>query len=148
MVVMVIISILSLIAIPSFKVVLENQKLNADAKKLATVLRTARSEAILHGKPVIVKFYTRDNSYKVLYPDISGMSDTRYYLSPGIKYIGYTTFPEGADRVNYCLFYSSGAPNQGGTITLGNSTDTKRYIIVNGAAGRVRVSDEPPTNWK
>lgn len=145
---MAIISVLSLIAIPSFKMVWENQKLNGDAKKLATVLRTARSEAILYGKPVIVYFYIHDNSYKVVYPDIPDMPDTRYYLRPGIKYIGGTTFPDGANRVKYCLFYSSGAPNQGGTITLGNSTNTKRYVIVNGAAGRVRVSDKPPANWE
>lgn len=145
---MVIISILSLVVIPSFRGVVENQKLNADAKKLATVLRTARSEAILYGKPVTVKFYPADNSYKVMYTNIPNKSDTRYYLSPGIKYIGNTTFPDGADGVKYCSFYSSGAPNQGGTITLSNSNDTRCYIIVNGAAGRVRVSDKPPANWK
>lgn len=145
---MAILAVMSLFAVPSFKGVLENHKLDADARKLATVLRTARNEAILYGKPVTVKFYPANNSYKVIYSDIPDMTDIRYYLSPGIKFIGNTTFPEGADRVKYCLFYSSGAPSQGGTVTLGNSIDSKRYVIVNGAAGRIRVSDEPPTNWK
>ena len=147
-VVMAVISVLSLVAIPSFKGIIEEQKLSADAKKLATILRTARSEAILHGNPVTVKFYPADNSYKIMYTHIPDKSDTRYYLSPGIKYIGNTTFPDGADRVKYCSFYASGAPSQGGTITLSNSNDRKCYIIVNGAAGRVRVSDKPPANWK
>lgn len=146
---LVVFSVLSMIAVPSVKGILEHQKLNADANQLATVLRTARSEAILHEKPVTIKFYPADNSYKVVYNNVPNTSNIRYRLNTGITYIGTTTFPASAEEgVKYCSFYTSGAPSQGGTVTFINSNGTKRYIIVNGAAGRVRVSNKPPANWE
>lgn len=142
---MAIFSVLLSLAIPSFKGVLENQKLYADARQLATSLRATRNDAIYNEYPAKVQFYTADNSYLVTNKGFT----KRYYLSLGIKYVGTTTFSASpVDKVPYCSFNSTGTPNQGGTVTLKNSRGTNRYIIVNPVAGRVRISDKKPANWK
>ncbi len=128
--------------------VLEDNKLNTEAQHIASVIRSARSEAIFHGKPVRISFYVYDNSYKLYYTHIPDKQDIRYRLPSGIEYVGATTFPKGTDRNPYCGFTSTGTPSSGGTITLTNNQGTKRYIIINPVAGRIRVANEPPANWE
>ncbi len=141
-------SIVSAIAFPLFVGLLDDQKLTNEADLLASVLRKARSDAVLHGKPIVVKFYVNDNSYKVFYTQIPGMEDIRYRLQKDITYVGTTTFPPGIDKNPYCGFTSTGTPSGSGTVTLINNRGTKRYIIVNPVAGRIRISDQPPAHWE
>lgn len=140
-------SILAAVALPQFTKALEDYKLNAATRDMATILRKARSDAIFHGKSIQIRFYIQDNSYKIFYNQISNKKDTRYKLPENITYKGGATFLVGSDRNPYCSFNPSGAPNAGGTIILANKLGTKRYIIVNPVAGRIRMSDEPPVNW-
>ncbi len=141
-------SIVSAIAFPLFAGYLEDQKLTNEADLLVSVLRKARSDAILYGKPVVIKFYVNDNSYKVFYTQIPDMENVRYGLRQGITYVGATTFPQGMDKNPYCGFTPTGTPSGSGTVTLINNQGTKRYIIVNPVAGRIRTSDQPPAHWE
>ncbi len=141
------IAILSTIAIPVFDGVLEDLKLNTEARHCASVLRQARSDAIFYGTTIGIKFYINDNSYKVMYTQIPDRKDIRYRLAKDITYVGNTTLPQGTDRNPYCGFTPSGTPNGSGTVTLTNNRGTKRYIIINPVAGRVRVASEPPAHW-
>ncbi|NLJ71948.1 MAG: hypothetical protein GX333_02915 [Syntrophomonadaceae bacterium] len=140
--------IISAIAIPVVNGVLDNYKLNSEARQLAEVLKVARNEAIYYGQTVTIVFYPNDNSYMTRYVNISGKKNTYHKLSNGIRYVGKTTFiPSGIERNPYCAFNSAGTPVTAGTVTLANKKGVKKYIIVNPVAGRVRISDNPPQNW-
>jgi Tfp pilus assembly protein FimT len=127
-----------LLVTPKFSKILESARLNADARKMASVLKLARQEAITTGKPRTVEFYIQNAKYKIV-------GSTSFFLSPGINFVGTTTFPF-KDYKSTCGFSPSGAPSSGGTVTLQNS-DKKLYVIVNPIAGRIRVSESPPVNW-
>ncbi|NLB53619.1 MAG: hypothetical protein GX808_11900, partial [Syntrophomonadaceae bacterium] len=47
-----------------------------------------------------------------------------------------------------CTFSAAGVPSSGGTVTLTNKYNKRLYIILNPVAGRVRVDENPPENWK
>lgn len=115
-----------------------NIRLDADARQMAAVLRLARQEAISSATDKNVVFYTESTKYKY---------DSTYYFNPGIAYIGTTTFTTSYAGKPACVFKPSGVPGCGGTVTIANNRGEKRYIIVNPAAGRIRVSKKPPANW-
>ncbi len=73
--------------------------------------------------------------YILVYP--SGKKLERY-LPEGIK-IGSSNF----GGVGYLSFSPSGAPLQGGYISLTDG-EKKLYVIVAVATGRVRISEKPP----
>jgi len=135
LIVLALMSVLLTMAVPTFNRVYENIKLNADAQQMASVLRLARQEAVYSGQAKTVIFYTRSTKYKY---------DSSYWLNSGINYVGATTFLTKYAGKPACIFNPSGAPSRGGTVTIKNSSNVKRYIIVNPVAGRVRVSEEPP----
>jgi general secretion pathway protein H len=139
MAVMALIAISLSVMAPSFSKTIESAKLNADAQKIATVLKLARQEAITTGQSRTVVFYTNNAKYK-----ISGQSF--YYLNPGVAFVGITTFTTEVGGLRACGFSPSGAPSSGGTVTLSNGVNN-RYIIVNPTAGRIRISESPPENW-
>ncbi|MDD4802923.1 MAG: GspH/FimT family protein [Syntrophomonas sp.] len=130
--------VLSLVT-PQFTGIMASSRLNADARKMASVLKIARQEAIYTGQPRTVVFYPYNHKYKII-----GQSTN--LLSPGISFIGTTNFPKGGTGLPTCGFTPSGAPSSGGTIVLGNE-EKRCYIIVNPAVGRIRVSASPPANW-
>lgn len=127
------------IATPLLSKTLESVRLKSDARQMASLLRMARQEAITSGEPRTVVFYPNNAKYK-----ISGQST--YYLQSGVAYVGATTFTMRVGGLPACGFSPSGAPSSGGTVTLGNS-NKRMYVIVNPAAGRVRVSESPPEDW-
>ncbi len=124
---------------PSFSGILKSAQLNADARKMASVLKLARQEAISTGQPRTVVFYPGNQKYKI-------NGGASYSLSQGVNFIGTTSFPKGGSGLPVCGFSPSGAPSSGGTVTLGNNMK-KLYLIVNPVAGRIRISTTPPDNW-
>ncbi|PKM78573.1 MAG: hypothetical protein CVU90_00830 [Firmicutes bacterium HGW-Firmicutes-15] len=124
---------------PQFSKILASVRLNADAQKMASVLKLARQEAISTGRPRTVVFYPNNAKYKII-------GESTCFLNPGINFVGATNFPENAESLPFCGFAASGVPSSGGTVVLGNS-NSRRYVIVNPAAGRIRVSESPPENW-
>jgi general secretion pathway protein H len=136
---MALIALTTTIIVPSFSGVLASFKVNADTRKMASVLKLARQEAIMTGQPRTVVFYPGIQKYKI-------NGESTYLLSPGVNFIGTTTFPKGGNGLPSCGFSPSGAPSSGGTVTLGNGSE-KLYLIVNPVAGRIRISKTPPENW-
>jgi len=123
---------------PVFTKTLESARLKSDAQQMASIIRMARQEAITSGKQKDVVFYPDYAKYK--------LGSKNYYLSSGTEFVGSTDFYV-KDSKRTCSFLPSGAPiGLGGTVTLRNNYSMK-YVIVD-AAGRVRVSNEPPDNWK
>ena len=136
---MAILAIVTTITMPALARPLEDAKLQADARRMAAVLRMARQESITTGKPQTVVFYTSATKYKI-------MGQSTYYLKSGIDFVGTTTFTMRAESSPACSFSPSGAPSSGGTVTLCNHY-SRLYIIVNPVAGRVRISESPPASW-
>lgn len=137
--VMAILALAAAITFPALAQPLVNAKLESDARQMASALRMARQEAITSGQPRTVIFYPGNDKYKIL-------GQSTYYLKSGINYVGDTTFTMRSGGKPACAFSPSGAPSSGGTVTL-QSQAGRLYIIVNPVAGRVRISDSPPTSW-
>lgn len=125
--------------LPRFESSLENIKLRADAEQMAYIIRHCRQEAVFSGEGKWVKFYPQNAKYK------EGKSV--YYLNEGISFVGKTTFTRKIGEQPACIFRPSGAPGSAGTVTLKNRF-SRVYIIVNPAAGRIRVSDTAPESWQ
>ncbi|MEN6347973.1 MAG: GspH/FimT family pseudopilin [Syntrophomonas sp.] len=134
-------SIVILMAAPRFNHVLSCTRLKADAREMAWVLKTVRQESIISGQQKTVCFYPQSTKYAIRGGDT-------YWFSPGISYAGSTTFavkqPEDKPA---CIFTPSGVPSAAGTVILKNQQGDKLYVIVSVAAGRVRVSSQPP-DWE
>lgn len=135
-----IMALVSVIVVPALSKPLDAVKLQTDAQQMASLLRLARQQAITGGQPETVVFYPGNAKYK-----LSGQPS--HYLNPGISFVGTTTFTTKAGGMPACSFSPSGAPSSGGTVTLSNGNSLV-YIIVNPVAGRVRVSDNPPEDWR
>lgn len=131
------------IALPHFGSLLSKIKLNADARQMAGILRMARSEAITSGKNTQIVFYVQDNEN----PRYLYFGKSSYPLSPGVKYVGNTTFNSVFKNQPACIFYPNGCAQQGGTVSLKADGQTK-YVIVYNCTGRIRVSDSPPESWE
>jgi general secretion pathway protein H len=126
-------------AAPMFAKTLASVQIQADARQMASLLKMARQQAMSSGQPKTVVFYPASGKYKV-------NGSTSYYLKPGICFVGNTTFTMKSGGQPACGFSPSGAPSSGGTVTL-RSGDKFMYVIVNPVAGRVRISESPPTDW-
>jgi len=137
--VLLILSVCLSLAWPSFDRAYQHYALDAASSHLAWTLRSARSEAMLYGEHAYVRFYVPVDRYR--------SKEGIYQLSSGVKFAGIPTFPSRIGTIPVCIFSPSGAPAGGGTVVLKNRFSDKKYIIVNPAAGRIRVSDEAPENW-
>lgn len=135
-----ILSFVALIAAPRFNHTLDYARLKADAQEMAWVLKTARQEAISSGQSKTVYFYPQSTKYSV-------RDGATYWFEPGISYAGSTTFSEHEEKPA-CIFSPTGNPSSAGTATLKNRQGDKLYVIVSVAAGRVRVSTQPPESWE
>ncbi len=135
-VVMLILAMVSLLAVPQLHKVMDNMRLKADAQKMAKVLQLAREEAINRGHSKTVYFYSQSTKYKVLGGDT-------YWLSSGISYKGFVYNGTFQDQPAF-VFTPSGIPSSCGTVYLQNQQGKVLHVIVNVAAGRVRVSESPP----
>lgn len=139
--VLALISVLFSLAIPAISRAEQDWSLKADANKIAAVLRSARQEAVFTGKFQSVLFYPDSHCYRV-------HGKSYQYLNTGIKYVGRTTFTKEISNAPACTFSAAGVPSSGGTVTLTNKYNKRLYIILNPVAGRVRVDENPPENWK
>lgn len=139
-VVIAILGMVAAIAIPQYNKVLDNVRLESDAKKMASVLQYARQEAVNSGADQVIYFYPQSTKYSVLHGDT-------YWFNSGITYGGIPNFKK-KDLKPACIFTPSGVPSHAGTATLQNRQGKVLYIIVSAVAGRVRVSDSPPKSWE
>lgn len=129
-------SIFIFLSVPELKIVNEKYELEAEAKELAWVLRSARQDAIMSGESKSVFFYPLADKYK----DHNGnWCDLKKGIKMTVNFNTITGKPA-------CVFSASGAPN-GGTVTLISKSGFKRYVVVSPVTGRIRVSATPPDNW-
>lgn len=142
MVVIVIMGIAAAVTIPAFGPFLESYRLSNQADEMATMMRTARSAAIMKDTTAILQFDTGTNSYSYFEDnDGNGSADAGEYVSQVV------TLPEGLSIDSYTLssaqvvFGPKGNSLEGGTITILAITDpnkTKTIRIMTGT-GQVRV---------
>lgn len=115
------------------------RQLDAAAAGLASVIREARTLAIVEGYRVYIVFYQHNGRYKVETP-----GETAWHVLPeGVSFAG-NNFPLELDGRPTLSFRYTGAPNAGGHVTLRDRADRRRYVIVSPVTGRVRVDKAPP----
>lgn len=134
-------ALLFFLAIPVLDRTEQAWLLKADADQLAGTLREARQEAIYSSQTQIAFFYPESNCYRV-------KGKSMQYLNKNIRYVGQTTFIKKIGDTPVCSFTAAGTPSSGGTITLCNKYNQKIYVILNPAAARIRVDDNPPASWE
>jgi len=129
-----IIAVLLTFSFPALGSLRQNLLLRNGARRVASLVRLARVEALNSGDTVRVTFDRTNN--RILYR--RGSDPTQIHLLPqGVRIAG-TNFPNNRLHV-----FSSGTPDRGGTVTL-NSLDRYLYAIVTPVTARVRISDTPP----
>lgn len=140
-------SLLLLIAVPAMADFGTSRNLEIAARTMATDLRRTQQKAITAGWSQYVEFRT-NSSGKDIYRLKDGKTSkfVNISLPEGIS-IKANNFPLSGS-VKTLFFSRSGAPNQGGTVTLQNRSGQLLYVIVTPGTGRVRVSETPPENWK
>lgn len=135
--------IIILIAAPALSGRASGRDLELTARTMAMDMRKSQQKAITTGWTQIIEFRRSAGDYVL----IDGKTSERVIvkLPEGIRYVTIN-FPE-TNRVPRLFFRYTGAPNQGGTVSLENEKDDMYYIIVAPATGRVRISQTPPESW-
>lgn len=127
------------IGVLSFNTVMERIRLDNTAKLMQSQLRLIQSQAISEGQYYEMRFDITRNRYRIL----RGSEPVKTVnFESGISY--YYTATSGSSSFPYLRYYPTGAPSSGATIAIEDNHAHKRYIIINPAIGRVRVSQQPP----
>ncbi|SHG66956.1 Tfp pilus assembly protein FimT [Thermosyntropha lipolytica DSM 11003] len=130
------IAVFAFLSVPRWEKVKERHELEAEARKVAWILREARQDAIMSGEVRKVVFYPLASKYR---DHNGGWHELRTGIKMAVNFNTITGTPA-------CVFSPNGAPN-GGTVTLIGKSQLKRYVVVSPVTGRVRVADTPPDNW-
>jgi prepilin-type N-terminal cleavage/methylation domain-containing protein len=107
-------------------------QLRNEAEFLAWVLRETRQQAISANQRQSVQFHIDTRSYSYL----EGDEHLDRLLPEGVEFIEPLNLPT-------CTFNPTGAPSRGGHIGL-KTAAKQMFVIINPAAGRVRVDSSPP----
>ncbi len=136
-VVLIIIAMLAAIMVPLYNHI-ERWSLRTAATELAVNIRETRHTAITTGKTCFVIFYWDSRRYKLDYQD----KEIWVRLPKDISY-AVNNFPQnfGAPTLS---FRFTGAPNQGGHVSLKDNKGNRLYVIVTPVTGRVRIDDKAP----
>lgn len=106
--------------------------------ELTARIREMRHAAIAGGQQTEVVFFLFNGMYRARCPERT----TWARLPEGVTFASIN-FP--SDGVRHTLsFRFTGAPNQGGHVTLRNRAGQRLYVIVTPVTARVRISTEPP----
>ena len=140
MIVVSIIGMLAILSLPGYNRFMQNWKLNGETQQLASVLRTARSAAVMKNINVVFTFDMDTNTYWY-FEDLDrngsrGASEylsSTYELTPGVIITAHT-FPSRT-----LIFGSKGNTSNSGTITLRNSNHKNRGIRIYGGTGNISV---------
>lgn len=125
----------------SFNWAIQAVRLENTALAMKSQLRLLQSQAVTEAQYYEMRF-DRSLKYYRIFRGSQQLKVVRF--PPGIRY-GFVNIG-GSQVVPVLRFYPTGSPSAGGTITLENSYNSKRYIIITPAVGRVRVSRQPPIN--
>lgn len=129
-----ILSIITSIILPNFKITLDKYKIEIAARKLAKDLLYIQQKSICKK----VKYYIIfDQINKDNYKITSGFNLKKIKLPPGV-YIDWVNFDK-----KELGFSPTGAPEQGGTIALKSRSHTL-YVVISVSTGRIRIGRVPP----
>jgi len=134
-----IMSIIIAIAVPSIDHCLVNYQLNAECMQLQQYIRSVAQEALVKDcDNYYILLYLEEDKYKIVAP-LDNKSSTMVLLPDGID-LAFSNF-----KHNKIIFSGKGRPVMGGCIRLENKkTGKMKYVIVATITGRTRVSDKPP----
>lgn len=110
--------------------------LNVAASRMLADVREAREQALAQGTVWSVRFYPETESYRIY----SGSRVLKSVKLPSGVDLVWTNFP----NYHTLTFTASGAPSQGGHVSLTVDNRAWRYVIVMPVTGRVRVDTVPP----
>ncbi|HEX9756856.1 MAG TPA: GspH/FimT family pseudopilin [Nitrospiria bacterium] len=137
MIALAIAGILTGLAVPSFKTLLSNHRLEGAAQRLVSDLRLARQTAIAEGIPTGIQLNPHEESYFLekgigLQPSPFGFLDLKDPREgfPGIDLVDST-------KGNHLIFFPKGTTNSWTTITLENRNGKQQKITLIGT-GRVK----------
>lgn len=140
---MIVISILGLIivmSLPNYSRFIQGWKLNGEAQQFTSVLRTARSTAIMKNIDVVFTFNNKTNTYSYFEDanknsklDSGEYQSATYTLYPGISIIAYTL------SSSTLTFGSKGNTQESGSITLINSNNKVKNIRIYGGTGNITI---------
>lgn len=130
-------ALLLLLAFPAHRY-FSGWPLQGAALELAARVREMRHAAIASGQQTELVFFLFNGMYRVRCPEQA----TLVRLPPGVSFAAIN-FP--TDGVRHTLsFRFTGAPNQGGHVTLRNRAGQRLHVIVTPVTARVRISSQPP----
>ncbi len=146
-IVAVIISIISAIAIPRFGKVMTGLKLKTTGRNVTSALRLARSNAVSQKRPFGV-YFDIDNRQYTLFEDKVNLSSHTYDL--GDSAMSVVTLPENvnfgyASFINSAvIFFPNGSASSSGMVDLW-SYDIYDYLMVDvlASTGRVKLIKNP-----
>lgn len=139
----IVISIMSLIlglAVVSVDRTMATIRLHNTANVLKSNLRLMQTQALSEGQYYEMRFDITLNQYRI-FRGSNWVKTVKF--EPGVNYLYART--SGGVTFSYLRYYPSGSPSSGATIAIEGKYAYKRYIIINPAIGRVRVSSQPPT---
>lgn len=117
---------------------IDRSALETAASVLMTDMHLVERMASAEAKDYVVKFYPDRYEYG---PEGIVMEERK--LFKGVR-VAKTTFTKKDPGKNTVRISPSGAPSQGGTVTLQSALGEKRYLIISYYFGRIRLSDTPP----
>ncbi|MEW5785660.1 MAG: GspH/FimT family protein [Bacillota bacterium] len=142
--VLAILALLAAIAAPALVNTGQGRNLEIAARKLALDMRRTQQAAITSGLTSYIEFRFYGSSYRV-FDNAAGERFT-VRLPEGVSF-QIINFPIVSGTQNL-YFHRSGAPSQGGTVSMIDQQGAVLYIIVTPATGRVRISEQPPDSWE
>ena len=142
MIVIAIMGIMAAIAVPGYQTFMAQRRLNGAARQVMSDLMAARMKAISLNQNVKVSFSGSDHLYQI-WNDANGngtvADDEGDDIARDINPDYYdVTFSASANPV----FQPRGIVAPGSTITLTNSSGSKKYVKV-APTGRVKITDTP-----
>ncbi|MFO7952362.1 MAG: prepilin-type N-terminal cleavage/methylation domain-containing protein [Bacillota bacterium] len=137
-------ALVTAIALPAVNVFGNKRNLEIAARVMATDLRKAQQKAITFGWTQLIEFRPTTKQYRI--KDGKTEEIVIVELPEGIDY-AVNTYDHFND-FPLLRFRPTGAPCQGGTIGLENSSKDILYLIITPATGRIRISEDPPEHWE
>jgi len=140
MIVILILGLIAVFSVPGYHRFMQTWKLNGEVQEFASMLRTARSAAVMKNIPVVFNFDMANNTYSYFEDnDGDGAHDTGEYRSevrelvPGVVITAHTLPSQ------ILTFGRKGDTGSGGAITLRNVDNRTRVVRVFGGTGNIQV---------
>ena len=140
---MIVISIFGLIAVlamPNYSRFMQTWRLNGETQQFATVLRTARSAAVMKNIDVVFSFDMDANTYSYFEDNNrDGSHDAGEYTSATYDMPESITIAAHTLSNPILTFGSKGNTRESGTITFRNTLNNTKAVRIYGGTGNVTI---------